>query len=972
VPGGSRTPASRGDLGIFPDKESYRVGDTAKIEVKSKVFPSTAIVSVVRHGVIDQRRIEITSASTVVDLPIAPAYIENLYVVVDRWSKTEASDAKKSSLPEHRWATKDITVDVESARLDVATRPTKPVVAPGERASFEVEVTRAGKPVAGAEVALFAVDEAILAVSNRRHGDPLPAFYDRVDDDTAAVTTLELVKDAQAHLDQQPGFERHKLVPYGRSRSGMRGRTSAVPRVSIGSPSAGGGSLKFRQDFRATALWSPRLVTDAAGRATATVDMPDGLTRYRMDAPATSEPRYFGKAESTIPTRRELNARAVAPRFLTQGDRFTLPVVVQNLGAASRTIDVGVRAANLVATGPTAKRITLAPGQRTEVRFDYATSGRGRAVLQTVAAAPGARDAAQVDVQVYEPATTESFATYGVVDDKPGFERLAVPADVFPEVGGVEVELASTQMSSLVDAFDYLQRYPFECSEQRSSRMLATTAMADILDAFATPGRPDKSALTAIAADDARLLAKHQNDDGGWGYFEGQRSDRYVTIQVLAALAPHKPQSQAVDRAAEYVRDLAVSQLARLEALAKPAPPQATPRPTPGVMPRDQVPYAVGLVAAALSGLAAAGKLDAKQQSALAGRLHTVATALRAYPIDAKARVLALVAKLPAHAAMRTALLGDVLATVRETGASATVVPTFASVERALLVSSTKSTALVLAALLRESPDHPLVPKLARGLLEARQRGRWASTQENLVVLQAMRRYFDVYEKDTPDFAGRLWFGDVAYAEQTFAGRNAAIHAMQLPWSSAPPSSTHDVTLERGAKPSGAAAGHLYYRIGVTYAPKRVDVEPLDAGFIVRRTYEALEAPDDVVRRPDGTWRIKLGARVLVRLQATASAPRFGVALVDPLPAGLEPVNAALATSESEAPSTQSYAWDHRNLRSNRVEVFASELPAGDHHFSYTARAITPGTFVAAPAKAEEMYAPETFGRTGGTTVVVE
>jgi uncharacterized protein YfaS (alpha-2-macroglobulin family) len=48
------------------------------------------------------------------------------------------------------------------------------------------------------------------------------------------------------------------------------------------------------------------------------------------------------------------------------------------------------------------------------------------------------------------------------------------------------------------------------------------------------------------------------------------------------------------------------------------------------------------------------------------------------------------------------------------------------------------------------------------------------------------------------------------------------------------------------------------------------------------------------------------------------------------------------------------------------------ELPHGHHRFSYTARATTPGTFLAAPAKAEAMYAPETFGRSTGEIVVVE
>jgi hypothetical protein len=51
---------------------------------------------------------------------------------------------------------------------------------------------------------------------------------------------------------------------------------------------------------------------------------------------------------------------------------------------------------------------------------------------------------------------------------------------------------------------------------------------------------------------------------------------------------------------------------------------------------------------------------------------------------------------------------------------------------------------------------------------------------------------------------------------------------------------------------------------------------------------------------------------------------------------------------------------------------FTVSMGEGHHRFSYTVRAKTPGTFLAAPAKAEEMYSPETFGRSTGETVVIE
>ena len=44
----------------------------------------------------------------------------------------------------------------------------------------------------------------------------------------------------------------------------------------------------------------------------------------------------------------------------------------------------------------------------------------------------------------------------------------------------------------------------------------------------------------------------------------------------------------------------------------------------------------------------------------------------------------------------------------------------------------------------------------------------------------------------------------------------------------------------------------------------------------------------------------------------------------------------------------------------------------GVYNYSYVTRATTPGQFVVPPAKAEEMYHPETFGRTGTDLVRVE
>jgi hypothetical protein len=114
-----------------------------------------------------------------------------------------------------------------------------------------------------------------------------------------------------------------------------------------------------------------------------------------------------------------------------------------------------------------------------------------------------------------------------------------------------------------------------------------------------------------------------------------------------------------------------------------------------------------------------------------------------------------------------------------------------------------------------------------------------------------------------------------------------------------------------------------------------------------------------------------------------APSRRYHVALVDPLPAGLEPMNPALAVTgdvpqDPKDQASRGGSWwmgtwyEHQNLRDERVEAFTTLLWEGLHTYTYVARATTPGTFVVPPPKAEEMYHPETFGRGAGDRLIVE
>jgi len=296
------------------------------------------------------------------------------------------------------------------------------------------------------------------------------------------------------------------------------------------------------------------------------------------------------------------------------------------------------------------------------------------------------------------------------------------------------------------------------------------------------------------------------------------------------------------------------------------------------------------------------------------------------------------------------------------------------------LQSDRRTDGLILDALIAVQPKSDLIPKVVTGLLAAQTQGRWDNMQENSFILLALKRYFDTFEKQTPDFVASVWLGSRLAGEQTFKGRSTDRDQISIPTADVIAAGDTALTISK------QGTGRLYYRIGMRTAPTDLQLQPLDRGFVVARTYEGVDNPADVTRDADGTWHIKAGAKVRVRLTMVAESQRTHVALIDPLPAGLEIVNTDLATSPKPPPApgpTPGIAddvvidmpwyqtwFDHQNMRDDRAEAFSNVLGAGAYDYSYVATATTPGSFVVPPTRAEEMYFPETFGR-GATDKVV-
>ena len=867
--------------------------------------------------------------------------------------------------PAYASGTLSLSIPPVERTLTVQVSPEQPKVEPGAQTSVNVLVKDAsGQPVPNAEVSVVVVDEAILSLTNYKLSDPLSIFYSTRPSDLrqvysrASLVLADPLALAQQAMSNTQGLNRglDTAAPAATSSPAMEAMPAAAPMAKDG---AGGASavpnIQVRTDFNPLAVFAPAVQTGADGTVRVPVKLPDNLTRYRIMVVAVDPSgKKFGSGEASLTARLPLMVRPSAPRFLNFGDTFELPVVLQNQTDQALVVDVAARASNLTLSN-SGLRVSIPANDRVEVRFPASTDMAGTARVQIAAVSGSYADAASLSIPVYTPATSEAFATYGVIDNGSTAQPVQYPSGVFPQYGGLEVTTSSTALQALTDAVLYLVRYPYECSEQLASRILGIASLRDVLSAFKADGLPTPAEMQTSVDTDIARLASMQNDDGGFPYWtRGYESEPFNTVHVALALqaAEQKGFSVPADmhqRVLTYLQEIeshypgwySVDTRRTLSAYA--------------IFVRNRMGDRDTAKALALL---KEGGLDGLSLDAI-GWLWPV--------IDDQAQL--------------TAIRKYVGNKVVETAGAANFTTATNDQTYLLLSSNRRTDAILLDALISDNPQSDLIPKLVNGLLAQRSKGRWDNTQENVFVLMALDKYFNTFEATTPDFVAQVWLGDTYAASSDFHGRSTALNQTLIPMSyvlSATSTGTQNLIINKDG------AGRLYYRLGLQYAPTDLNLPALDMGFAVQRTYEAIDNPADVSRDANGHWLIKAGARVRVRISMVADNRRYHVALVDPLPAGLEIVNPDLAVTGSlpQDPNSpeRSYGWwwwratwyDHQNLRDDRAEAFASLLWDGVYNYSYVARATTPGTFVVPPSKAEEMYSPEVFGRSAGDVVIVK
>jgi uncharacterized protein YfaS (alpha-2-macroglobulin family) len=920
-------------IDLVPEKKTYRPGDTARIMVKSPWEKATALLTTEREGVRTTKQFNLTSTQQTITVPITEEDIPNVFVSVmlvkGRTKEAVTKDASDPGKPSFRLGYIELNVQDASKRLKVEVKANRDEYRPASKADIEINVRDAsGKPTQS-EVTLWAVDYGVLSLTAYQTPDVLQSIYQH--------KALQVVTEDS----RQRIVSRRVITPKGAGEGGGGGRE------------VGPGAI--RKDFRVLAFWIGSVVTDANGHATKSVTLPESLTTYRIMAVGGDRASRFGWAQAEIRINKPLMLQAAFPRFMAVGDKayFGGTVNSQKISGNATVTIKSLDPSIIEFTGNKTTKVNVKPNSAVEARFEAVAKSIGSARVQMTVKLNRESDAFEDVIPVRVLVSPETVAAYG--EAKPeARETLVLPANVFPAFGGLHLELSSTQMTGLGEGASYLVTYPYGCAEQRSSAALALVLTSQLGEAFHLSGI-DPADNKQIAQSTLHELENYQCGSGGFAFWQGECESEspYLTSYVVHVYQRAQQLGYAVDK---DVLKHAYEFLERSLNEKKPVN-------------EGWWPAFTAWQSFAVKTLAEGGRNVDSSVNRLYGytdRMPVFGIAFLADAMVAKGEKGERLAEL--HRRMTNAILPE--------GGQAHVGELNDPYLLWFWNSNIRSTAIVLGTLVRQGNDEELVKRMVRWLMVVRKDGRWGNTQENAWAMESLVDYYRKYESETPDFVAVVTAGSRAIAKDEFRGRSTVAKPHDLPMtevlSLGTPGTPLPIVFER------QGTGTLFYLMRLRYASNDVKLQPLDAGFSIDRTYRLHGETTPVTS-------FNAGDLLEVTLRIRNTKERRFVAVTDPIPAGTEPVETAFATT-AEALSVQQrsnegqsfWAWwqrggfDHFERHDDRVDMFATRLGEGEHVQTYLLRATTAGTFIAAPAHAEEMYEPEVFGRTATSVVEVK
>ncbi len=515
---GSNTPDT---LRVALDKPAYRAGDTANLRLDPQ-FAGTALVMVLDDGIIDMVAVPVPAEGTSVALKVSEEWGPGTYVTATLYRPAGVAEQR---MPARALGLVFADVDPGARMLDVGlevpaqSRPRQPLTA-----TVKLNNVEPGQP---AYVTVAAVDLGVLNLTGFAVPDPDGWFFGQ------RQLAMEL-RDLYGRL----------IDPTRGSPGALRSGGDEAAPERPGTPPA---------TSVLVALHSGIVKVNADGTAAVDFDMPDFSGTVRIMVMAWTA-GAVGHNSADVIVRDPVVVTLSPPRFLRLDDRSRLLVEINNIAGPAGAYRVELVTDEGLSSDAAETVFELAAGARTSLSLGLIGTAIGDSELKVIVTGPGGTVMVkELSLGVRAAASPVSASTLAVI--KPG-ATLSLDASRFsglmPNSGSLTLAVGSVARLNVPELLLRLDRYPYGCAEQITSRALPLLYLNEVAH---TIGLGDDDAVDQrIREAIANLLAK-QNSSGAfglWGPFSYTDLwlDSYVTEFLLRARSEgYEVPEQALSRA---------------------------------------------------------------------------------------------------------------------------------------------------------------------------------------------------------------------------------------------------------------------------------------------------------------------------------------------------------------------------------------------------------------------------------------
>ncbi len=192
---------------------------------------------------------------------------------------------------------------------------------------------------------------------------------------------------------------------------------------------------------------------------------------------------------------------------------------------------------------PSAQIVTIPPHKTANVNWKFIADKVGKWMITVKAKSSDGRADAEQRVIVVLPHATERLVSRTLMVSPEETEqvlRVVLPPNTDLETSQIHVRLAPSIFSAMLGALEYLATYPYGCVEQTMNGFLPDLLVWRVLKERGIKIDWLEKELPRMVNRGLARLYRFQHDDGGWGWWEDDPTDLWMTALVVRGLAEAK------------------------------------------------------------------------------------------------------------------------------------------------------------------------------------------------------------------------------------------------------------------------------------------------------------------------------------------------------------------------------------------------------------------------------------------------